>query len=109
MIARARGTLEVNFTVRWLAIGVKHAAWRAQQVRGIIVLSILRRLGLRFLILASVGLVAAIAFWYFAIRTLPIPQRTLRIGFEQVPPVQIRTRNGFSGLAVDTVSEAAKR
>ena len=72
-------------------------------------LSILRRLGLRLSILASVGLVAAIAFWYFTIRTLPIPQRTLRIGFEQVPPVQLRTRNGFSGLAVETVSEAAKR
>ena len=72
-------------------------------------LSILRRLRPRLLILASVGSIAALAFWYFIIRTPRIPQRTLRIGFEQVPPVQIRTRNGFSGLAVETVSEAAKR
>jgi hypothetical protein len=43
------------------------------------VLSILRRLGPRLLILASVGLVATIAFWYFTIRTPRIPQRTLRI------------------------------
>jgi PAS domain S-box-containing protein len=33
----------------------------------------------------------------------------LRIGFESNPPVQIRTANGFSGLAVEIVSDAAKR
>jgi PAS domain S-box-containing protein len=33
----------------------------------------------------------------------------LRIGFESNPPVQIRTENEFSGLGVETVSEAAKR
>ena len=58
--------------------------------------------------LASAGL-AGTALWYFAIRTPSIPRRTLRIGFEQVPPVQIRTDSGFAGLAVETVSEAAKR
>lgn len=74
-------------------------------------LSILRRLGLRLLILASVGLVAAIAFWYFTIRSGHhlFPQRTLRIGFENNPPVQIRTDRGFSGLGMETVNEAAKR
>jgi PAS domain S-box-containing protein len=36
-------------------------------------------------------------------------QRPLRIGFESNPPVQIRTASGFSGLAVETVSEAARR
>jgi PAS domain S-box-containing protein len=39
----------------------------------------------------------------------PVPQRALRIGFENNPPVQIRTDSGFSGLSVETVSEAAKR
>jgi PAS domain S-box-containing protein len=75
----------------------------------LIVLSVLRRFKPRLLMLTSVGLAASIAFWYFNIRTPRIPQRTLRIGFEQVPPVQIRTPNGFSGLAVETVNEAAKR
>jgi PAS domain S-box-containing protein len=50
-----------------------------------------------------------VALWYFATRLPPIPRRPLRIGFESNPPVQIRTENGFSGLAVDTVNEAAKR
>jgi PAS domain S-box-containing protein len=36
-------------------------------------------------------------------------QRPLRIGFENNPPVQIRSGSGFSGLSVETVSEAAKR
>ena len=39
----------------------------------------------------------------------PIPKRPLRIGFESNPPVQIKTANGFAGLAVETVSEAARR
>src|SRR5436190_7303717 len=61
------------------------------------------------LMLAVAASVAVIAFWYFSTRLPPVPQRTLRIGFESDPPVQIRTQNGFSGLAVETVSEAAKR
>src|SRR5215467_15674617 len=81
----------------------------AQLRRVLIVLSILRQARRSLLILTSVGLAAFIAFWYFTIRTPRIPQRTLRIGFEQVPPVQIRMANGFSGLAVETVVEAAKR
>jgi PAS domain S-box-containing protein len=60
-------------------------------------------------ILVSVALVGVLASWYFAFRTPPIPQRTLRIGFEQSPPVQIRTDGGFTGLAVEIVNEAAKR
>ncbi len=60
-------------------------------------------------ILASSGLAAIVAFWYFMVRTPPIPQRTLRIGFEVVPPVQIRTDHGFAGVAVETVNAAAKR
>jgi PAS domain S-box-containing protein len=59
--------------------------------------------------LLAAGIVGAVALWYFATRLPPIPHRPLRIGFESNPPVQIRTENGFSGLAVDTVNEAAKR
>jgi PAS domain S-box-containing protein len=59
--------------------------------------------------IASVGLVAGSAYWYFAMRTLPIPRRTLTIGFESVPPVQLRTEAGPSGLAIETINEAAKR
>ena len=62
-----------------------------------------------FLILVCAGLAAGLTLWYFAIRTPPIPRRTLRIGFEQVTPVQIRTENGFAGLAVEIIDEAAKR
>ena len=36
-------------------------------------------------------------------------QRPLRIGCESNPPIQIRTASGFSGLTVETVSEAARR
>jgi PAS domain S-box-containing protein len=61
------------------------------------------------LVLVSAGLAAGLAFWYFAIRTPPILRRTLRIGFEQVSPVQIRTSSGFAGLAVETIDEAARR
>jgi two-component system, cell cycle sensor histidine kinase and response regulator CckA len=59
------------------------------------------------LIIAMVGLTVFL-FWYFAIRT-PIPQRPLRIGFEPNPPVQVRTSSGYAGLAVEVVSEAARR
>jgi ABC-type amino acid transport substrate-binding protein len=38
-----------------------------------------------------------------------LQRRPLRIGFEENPPVQIRTAEGFSGLSVETVNEAAKR
>ncbi len=58
-------------------------------------------------LIATVGL-AVLLLWYFAIRT-PIPQRPLRIGFEPNPPVQVRTSSGYAGLAVETVSEAARR
>ncbi len=60
-------------------------------------------------ITTSAGFVAALAYWYIAIRTPPIPQRTLTIGFENVPPVQLRTEAGPSGLAIETINEAAKR
>jgi PAS domain S-box-containing protein len=55
------------------------------------------------------ALAITVALYYFAIRTPPIAQRTLRIGFESVPPVQIRTDSGYRGVAVDTVNEAARR
>ena len=32
-----------------------------------------------------------------------------RIGFENNPPVQVRSETGYSGLAVETVNEAARR
>src|SRR5262245_47853241 len=50
-----------------------------------------------------------LAFWCFAAPVPPVPRRALRIGFEENPPVQIRTDSGFSGLSVETVNEAAKR
>ena len=59
------------------------------------------------LALAAVAIAAGI--WYFAFRTPPIPHRILRIGYEQVPPVQIKGDNGPTGLAIETVAEAAKR
>ena len=60
--------------------------------------------------LASAGLLIIIlGVWYSTTRTPTIPRRTLRIGFESVPPVQIRTDSGFTGLAVEAVNEAAKR
>jgi PAS domain S-box-containing protein len=60
-------------------------------------------------ILFVAGTAGAFALLYFTIRLPPIPRGPLRIGFEQNPPVQIRTDSGFSGLAVETVNEAAKR
>jgi two-component system cell cycle sensor histidine kinase/response regulator CckA len=60
-------------------------------------------------IVAPAGIAVSFAFWFFAVRTPPAPQRTLRIGFEVVPPVQIRTEGGFAGVAVETVNEAARR
>src|SRR5579864_2304410 len=55
------------------------------------------------------GIAGALALWYFTTSMPAMPRRPLRIGFEQNPPVQIRTDSGFSGLAVETVDEAAKR
>jgi PAS domain S-box-containing protein len=55
------------------------------------------------------GLAALLALAYFASRTPAVPQRPLRIGFENNPPVQIRNEQGFSGLAVEIVNRAAKR
>jgi PAS domain S-box-containing protein len=68
-----------------------------------------RRSGARLLILAVAASAIAFALWYFSTGLTPVPQRTFRIGFESNPPVQIRTEHGFSGLAVETVNEAAKR
>jgi PAS domain S-box-containing protein len=61
------------------------------------------------IIAASIGLTGVLAYWYFALRTPPIPHRTLRIGYENVPPVQLKTDKGPSGLAIETVNEAARR
>src|SRR5207244_806023 len=60
-------------------------------------------------VLVSAGLIAAIGLWYFAFRTPAIPRRTLRIGFENVPPVQMVTEGGPAGIAVETINEAARR
>jgi PAS domain S-box-containing protein len=60
-------------------------------------------------ILGSGGIAVLFALGYFAVRTPSVIQRPLRIGFESNPPVQIRTGNGFSGLGVEIVSQAAKR
>ena len=60
-------------------------------------------------ILGACGIAGLFALWYFAARVPPIPQHPLRIGFENNPPLQIRTDSGFSGLSVETVNEAARR
>ena len=52
---------------------------------------------------AVCGLAGLLAFRYFVPATPPVPQRPLRIGFEENPPVQIRAGSGFSGLSVETV------
>jgi PAS domain S-box-containing protein len=70
------------------------------------VLGWLRKAGAVF---AAAAISATLAFLYFGTRLPPIPNRPLRIGFENNPPVQIHTDNGFAGLAVETVNEAAKR
>jgi len=66
----------------------------------------LKRAGL---IVIAAGFVGALAYWYVEIHRQANPGRVLRIGFENAPPVQVRTTNGFAGLAVDLVNEAAKR
>jgi PAS domain S-box-containing protein len=72
-------------------------------------LSVSRRWKRASLTLAVAASAAVVVLWYFSTRPRSVPQRALRIGFESNPPVQIRTERGFSGLAVDTVNEAAKR
>ena len=54
-------------------------------------------------ILIAALLMAAIALLYFANRSPAIPQRMLRIGFEQNPPLQFHTADGLAGLGVETV------
>src|SRR6516162_10146306 len=60
-------------------------------------------------ILLAAGLVGTVTYWYVAVHRPTIPRRILRIGFENVPPVQVRTDSGVTGLAVDIVNEAAMR
>ena len=50
-----------------------------------------------------------LAIGHFHARAPSVPTRPLRIGFENNPPVQIRTATGFSGLSVEIVSDAARR
>ncbi len=60
-------------------------------------------------IVAACAIAGLLALHYFA-RPVPTPpQRPLRIGFEDNPPFQTRTANGYAGLTVETVREAAKR
>ena len=66
----------------------------------------LKRAGL---IVIAAGFVGALTYWYVEIQRPANPGRVLRIGFENSPPIQVRTTNGFAGLAVDLVNEAAKR
>jgi PAS domain S-box-containing protein len=63
----------------------------------------------RLAILIAVGLTGGMAFLYYASRLPPIPRGTLRVGFEQNPPLQMRTPDGLVGLGVETLTEAAKR
>jgi two-component system cell cycle sensor histidine kinase/response regulator CckA len=60
-------------------------------------------------IVVASGIAGALAYSYLASRLPPIPPRPLRIGFEPNPPFQVRTDGGFSGIAIDIVTEAAKR
>ena len=66
----------------------------------------MRRYGAWFL---ALSLTAAMVYWYATSRLHPLPQRPLRIGFGPNPPFQVRTTQGFSGLAVDILNEAARR
>ena len=65
---------------------------------------------MRAIAVGGVGTIAGLlALWQFHARPSSVPTHPLRIGFESNPPVQIRTAEGFSGLAVEIVSSAAKR
>ena len=63
----------------------------------------------RWSAVAVAAIAVALGLWYIVIRVPPIPRRPLRIGFEPNPPVQILTDAGYTGLAVESVNEAAKR
>jgi two-component system cell cycle sensor histidine kinase/response regulator CckA len=73
------------------------------------VLSTQSRLVYASLLLVAFGIAGGSVNWYFANRVPPVPKRTLRIGFESNPPFQIRTNDGFGGLAVEVVDAAARR
>ena len=60
-------------------------------------------------LIGAAGIAGLVALWYFTPRVQPVTSRPLRIGFENNPPVQLRTAGGFSGLGVETVNEAARR
>ena len=60
-------------------------------------------------LIAACGIVAIVAIRYFTPAPPTVPRRVLRIGFEENPPVQTRTANGYAGLSVETVRDAAKR
>jgi PAS domain S-box-containing protein len=66
------------------------------------------RIGLGLL---ATTLVVAGSWWWVAIRRPPVPPGPLRIGFDHNPPYQIRGAGDSppSGLAIDTVAEAARR
>jgi PAS domain S-box-containing protein len=60
-------------------------------------------------ILIAAALAGGLIFLYLVNRLPPLPQRVLRIGFEQNPPLQLHTPDGLAGLAVEAANEAAKR
>ena len=70
-------------------------------------LHVSRRIGLGLVVIAAV----AGGVWGWAtMRRPPIPNRTLRIGYEHNPPYQVRREEGSpTGLVIDTVAEAARR
>ena len=72
-----------------------------------------RRISGRWTRAIAIGGLAAIAgllaLWHFHARAPYVPTHPLRIGFENNPPVQIRTASGFSGLSVEIVSAGARR
>ena len=47
-------------------------------------------------IVVAAMLTGSMVFLYFAKRLPPIPQRTLRIGFEQNPPLQFHKADGLA-------------
>src|SRR5436309_2598713 len=57
---------------------------------------------------AALAVTIGFLYWYVNSRLPPAPQRPLRIGFGPNPPFQMRTDQGFTGLAVDIVNEAAR-
>ena len=64
----------------------------------------------RAIAIGGAGAIAGLlALWHFHARAPYVPTHPLRIGFENNPPVQIRTASGFSGLSVEIVSDAARR